>query len=181
MPDHGIVWRKRRACRIGQVQQHSFWKRKGTLRWNAQLALQIDSGRLSRVLPKGTLVTCARPGDECGLEPEDQGRARRVPWLAGIGSASRNLIPAQSDEVRQIEGPTTSRIVLTGRHLRRDGERLGCDQVLKSRRRGSQRSQHLPRWHATGRTAFGWATSMGLDMFRRPRSRVHVENDHVFA
>ena len=145
---------------------------------------EFDSGRLSRVLAKGTLVTSLRvQGDELWVGTEDQG-VLRVPLAAGHRlPASRNLLPAQSDEVRQIEATDEGVLVLTRNGIFAESANgLGWRQVLKSRDAVlSDRNISALAMQQDGRLWVGYF-DRGLDIVPAgPRHAVHVENDHVFC
>ena len=138
---------------------------------------EFDCGRLSRVLAKGTLVTSLRvQGDELWVGTEDQG-VLRVPLAAGHRlPASRNLLPAQSDEVRQIEATDEGGI------FAESANGLGWRQVLKSRDAVlSDRNISALAMQQDGHLWVGYF-DRGLDIVPAgPRHAVHVENDHVFC
>lgn len=145
---------------------------------------EFDSGRLSRVLAKGTLVTSLRvQGDELWVGTEDQG-VLRLPLAAGHRlPASRNLLPAQSDEVRQIEATDEGVLVLTRNGIFAESANgLGWRQVLKSRDAVlSDRNISALAMQQDGRLWVGYF-DRGLDIVPAgPRHAVHVENDHVFC
>ena len=145
---------------------------------------EFDCGRLSRVLAKGTLVTSLRvQGDELWVGTEDQG-VLRVPLAAGHRlPASRNLLPAQSDEVRQIEATDEGVLVLTRNGIFAESANgLGWRQVLKSRDAVlSDRNISALAMQQDGRLWVGYF-DRGLDIVPAgPRHAVHVENDHVFC
>ena len=145
---------------------------------------EFDSGRLSRVLNKGTLVTSLRvQGDELWVGTEDQG-ILRLPLAAGHRlPASRNLLPAQSDEVRQIEATDEGVLVLTRNGIFAESANgLGWRQVLKSRDAVlSDRNISALAMQQDGRLWVGYF-DRGLDIVPAgPRHAVHVENDHVFC
>ena len=145
---------------------------------------EFDSGRLSRVLAKGTLVTSLRvQGDELWVGTEDQG-VLRLPLAAGHRlPASRNLLPAQSDEVRQIEATEEGVLVLTRNGIFAESRNgLGWRQVLKSRDAVlSDRNISALAMQQDGRLWVGYF-DRGLDIVPAgPRRAVHVENDHVFC
>lgn len=145
---------------------------------------EFDSGRLSRVLAKGVLVTSLRvQGDELWVGTEDQG-VLRLPLAVGHRlPASRNLLPPQSDEVRQIETTDEGVLVLTRNGVfaeRANG--LGWQQVLKSRDAVlSDRNISALAMQQDGRLWVGYF-DRGLDIVPAgPQHAVHVENDHVFC
>ena len=145
---------------------------------------EFDCGRLSRVLAKGTLVTSLRvQGDELWVGTEDQG-VLRVPLAAGHRlPASRNLLPAQSDEVRQIEATAEGVLVLTRNGIFAESANgLGWRQVLKSRDAVlSDRNISALAMQQDGHLWVGYF-DRGLDIVPAgPRHAVHVENDHVFC
>ena len=145
---------------------------------------EFDRGRLSRVLAKGTLVTSLRvQGDELWVGTEDQG-VLRLPLAAGHRlPASRNLLPAQSDEVRQIEATDEGVLVLTRNGIFAESANgLGWRQVLKSRDAVlSDRNISALAMQQDGRLWVGYF-DRGLDIVPAgPRHAVHVENDHVFC
>ncbi len=145
---------------------------------------EFDNGRLSRVLAKGTLVTSLRvQGDELWVGTEDQG-VLRLPLAAGHRlPASRNLLPAQSDEVRQIEATDEGVLVLTRNGIFAESANgLGWRQVLKSRDAVlSDRNISALAMQQDGRLWVGYF-DRGLDIVPAgPRHAVHVENDHVFC
>jgi len=145
---------------------------------------EFDRGRLSSVLAKGTLVTSLRvQGDELWVGTEDQG-VLRVPLAAGHRlPASRNLLPAQSDEVRQIEATDEGVLVLTRNGIFAESANgLGWRQVLKSRDAVlSDRNISALAMQQDGRLWVGYF-DRGLDIVPAgPRHAVHVENDHVFC
>ena len=145
---------------------------------------EFDRGRLSSVLAKGTLVTSLRvQGDELWVGTEDQG-VLRLPLAAGHRlPASRNLLPAQSDEVRQIEATDEGVLVLTRNGIFAESANgLGWRQVLKSRDAVlSDRNISALAMQQDGRLWVGYF-DRGLDIVPAgPRHAVHVENDHVFC
>jgi len=145
---------------------------------------EFDRGRLSRVLAKGTLVTSLRvQGDELWVGTEDQG-VLRLPLAAGHRlPASRNLLPALSDEVRQIEATDEGVLVLTRNGIFAESANgLGWRQVLKSRDAVlSDRNISALAMQQDGRLWVGYF-DRGLDIVPAgPRHAVHVENDHVFC
>jgi len=145
---------------------------------------EFDRGRLSRVLAKGTLVTSLRvQGDELWVGTEDQG-VLRLPLAAGHRlPSSRNLLPAQSDEVRQIEATDEGVLVLTRNGIFAESANgLGWRQVLKSRDAVlSDRNISALAMQQDGRLWVGYF-DRGLDIVPAgPRHAVHVENDHVFC
>lgn len=145
---------------------------------------EFDSGRLSRVLAKGALVTSLQvQSEDLWVGTEDQG-ILRVPLAAGHRHPGpRNLPPAQFDEVRRIESTEEGALVLTRNGVfdaRANG--LGWRQVLKSRDAVlSDRDVSALAMDKDGRLWVGYF-DRGLDIVPTgPQRAVHVESDHVFC
>lgn len=145
---------------------------------------EFVSGRLSRVLAKGVFVTALHlQGEDLWVGTEDQGVVR-VPVAVGRRlPVVRNLLPAELDEVRQIEGTEEGVLVLTRNAVfgaRANGS--GWQQVLKSRDAVlSDRNISALAMDKDGRLWVGYF-DRGLDIVPAgPQRGVHVENDHVFC
>lgn len=145
---------------------------------------EFDSGRLSRVLAKGALVTSLHVlGEDLWVGTEDQG-VLRVPLAAGHRlPAPHNLLPAELDEVRQIASTEEGVLVLTRNGvLEARANGLGWQQVLKYRDAVlSDRNISALAVDKDGRLWVGYF-DRGLDIVPDgPQRAVHVENDHVFC
>lgn len=145
---------------------------------------EFDGGRLSRVLAKGALATSLHiEGEDLWVGTEDQG-VLRVPLAAGRRlPAARNVLPAELDEVRQIESAEDGVLVLTRSAVfRAKANGLGWQQVLQPRDAVlSDRNVSALAVDKDGRLWVGYF-DRGLDIVPTgPQPAVHVENDHVFC
>src|SRR5215469_1287439 len=145
---------------------------------------EFDRGRLSRVLAKGALTTSLQvAGEDLWVGTEDQG-VLQVPLAAGHRlAAARHLLPAELDEVRQIESTEEGVLVLTRNGVfdaRANG--MGWQQVLKTRDAVlSDRNISALAIDRDGRLWVGYF-DRGLDIVPTgPQHALHVENDHIFC
>jgi len=145
---------------------------------------EFDSGRFSRTLASGVLVTCLHvQGEELWIGSENQG-VLRVP----LAASHRRLAPQSGggiglEEVRQIQGTEQGVLVLTRNgifEIKKSG--FGWQEVLKPRPAVlTDRNVSALARDNNGQLWVGYFDH-GLDILPNgPARTLHIEDDHIFC